>query len=278
MQDYKNATGSYCGGNGTVCIDTKRVLDSCRDRDCFENVRVYLTAEGEGLLANASNVRTKGTEIVCAYVGVEEVPFNCGFYKVVIKYYVEVELEACITTGRSQLFSGLAVLEKDVILYGGEGRAISFSSSGLDTYCVPCSIDTATTNDPTAIVDTVEPIILGSKVCDCTCTPCCTEYVDIPESVEELFGGEIVTGTDGAKIYVSFGLFSVIRMVRPAQLLVQATDYTVPDKECVPATNGDNPCALFRTMPFPTTQFKGAVCATENNNTRGNGKSGCGCK
>jgi hypothetical protein len=34
----------------TVCIETDRVMDSCRDRDCFENVRVYLSCFGNEIL------------------------------------------------------------------------------------------------------------------------------------------------------------------------------------------------------------------------------------
>jgi hypothetical protein len=157
MQDNKNT--SYCGAqntSATVCIDTRRVLDCCRDRDCFEDVRVFLPVSAETLIQNVTNVRSKGASIICAYVGVDEVPFNCGFYKVTVKYYVQLELEGCVAAGRSQMFNGLAVLEKDVILYGGEGRAITFTSSGLDTYC-NCCVNTASTNDPTAVVDISVP-------------------------------------------------------------------------------------------------------------------------
>ena len=277
MQDNKNS--SLCSGvnnaNATVCIDTKRVLDCCKDRDCFEDARVYLTEAGEALLANATNVRSRGASILCAFVGVDEVPFNCGFYKVVVKYYIEVELEVCVAAGKSQLLKGLSVLEKDVILYGGEGRAISFSSNAISSYCNSC-VDTASTNDPTAVVETVEPIILNTKVtdCNCTCQCTCTDYVDIPEAVYEIFGANIITNSEGAKIYASFGVFSVIRIVRPAQLLVSATDYSVPDKECKPATNGDNPCALFRTMAFPISQFRGTGC---DDQPVINNKGNCGC-
>ncbi|MBR3423939.1 MAG: hypothetical protein IKG80_05555, partial [Clostridia bacterium] len=31
-------------GRDTVCIDTYRVLDSCRDKDCFEDAQANLTA------------------------------------------------------------------------------------------------------------------------------------------------------------------------------------------------------------------------------------------
>ena len=79
---------------------------------------------------------------------------------------------------------------------------------------------------------------------------------------------------NGMRLYVSFGIFSVIRIVRPAQLLIQATDYSVPDKECTPARNDENPCALFRTMAFPVNQFR-----TTGNPNRDSGQKsgGCGC-
>ena len=39
-----------CGGGGVsreaFGIETGRILDACRDRDCFEDIRVYLTPAG----------------------------------------------------------------------------------------------------------------------------------------------------------------------------------------------------------------------------------------
>ena len=127
--------------------------------------------------------------------------------------------------------------------------------------------------------ETVDPVILNTKIvdCNCTCQCTCTEYVDIPESVIEIFGENIVTNSEGAKIYASFGIFSVIRMVRPAQLLVSATDYSVPDKECTSVNDTDSPCALFRTMPFPIAQFRGTVCESGGGIAPQSGKGGCGC-
>ena len=286
MQENRN-TALFCGtqgqnsqcNNGVVCIDTKRVLDSCRDRDCFEDTRVYLTRCGEEILANSSNVRTRSAKIICAYVGVDEVPFNNGFYRVRIRYYIEVEFEACLGVGRSQCFKGLAALEKEVVLYGGEGRALTFTSTPQNNYCAPCDADNASTNDPVAIVEAVEPIVLATKVSECNChCPCGgTEYADIPDGIRNCIGDEIISNGNGPRILVSFGIFSVIRIVRPAQLLINATDYSVPDKECTAATNNDNPCSLFRTIAFPTGQFRGSTCITEMQNTPNN-NGGCGCK
>ena len=283
MHENRNASTCNQGvnnsplGNGTVCIDTKRVLDSCRDRDCFEDTRVYLTRTGEDILANSSNVRTRNATLLWAYVGVDEVPFNCGFYQVKVRYYIEVELEACIAVGRSQCFKGLAVLEKEVILYGGEGRAITFTSSPENSYCGGCNMNNVGTNAPVAVVETVEPIVLGTRVSDCNCPCPCGggEYADLPDGIRNCIGEELVTNSTGPRLLVSFGIFSVIRMVRPAQLLVQATDYSVPDKECNGGVGNDNPCALFKTIAFPTSQFKGTACQVEPITQRNNG--GCGC-
>ena len=284
MQENRNASCGCGNGtnngpfSGTVCIDTKRVLDSCRDRDCFEDTRVYLTRQGEEILANSSNVRTRYAKLLWAYVGVEEVPFNCGFYKVTVRYYIEVEFEACVCVGRSQTFKGLAALEKDVILYGGEGRAVSFTSTAGNTYCGVCNYDNVATNDPVAVVETVEPVVLGTRVSDCNCPCPCGggEYADIPEGIRNALCEELVTNSNGPRLLVSFGVFSVIRIERPAQLLIQATDYSVPDKECNSATNDDNPCALFRTIAFPTTQFRGSdtLGTIETPHTK---PGGCGC-
>ena len=277
MQENRNNRCSAGNGqSGTVCINTRRVLDSCKDRDCFEDARVYLTPEGENLLANATIVRTRCVNLVWAYVGVDEIPFNRGFYQVTVRYYVKVELEACLGIGRSQTFSGISVLEKDVLLYGGEGGAISYSSTPGSGYC-DIGETAGITNDPVAVVETVAPIVLGTKVLEPSCCPTECSMCEIPERVCGCIGGNVVyNGNQNTpRLYVSFGVFSVIRIERDAQLLIQATDYSVPDKECVAATSDNNPCALFSTMPFPTSQFK--TVSNRPQETDNGGYGSCGC-
>lgn len=277
MQENRNT--SLCNNSSdtrsTVCIDTKRVLDTCRDRDCFENARVYVTACGEEIIACATNIRTRNAKLLWAFVGVDEVPFNRCFYQVTVKYYIQLEFEACMGLGRSQTFDGITVVQKDVILYGGEGSVTSFSSSPENDYCRIGNTDTVTTNDPIAIVETVEPIVLGTKICDCSCP--CNDVLDIPDCLCDCLNGELSNNNSTARLYVSIGIFSVIKIERPAQLLVQATDYSVPDKECTQATNDDNPCALFNTMAFPVNQFRGATCPSCPGDEALPKHNGCGC-
>lgn len=259
-----------------VCIETNRILDSCRDRDCFEDVKVLLTDFGNDILEHTTNIRAKSACITWTYIGIDPVRFNRGFYSVTIKFYVKIVFEACLCGGRSQEFEGVAVLEKKVILYGSESN-VSIFKSNPDTsdYCAlpePCC---STKNVPIAIVEVVDPIILNSKVreADDPCCCCCCCCGDIPESVSGRLDGVLSDG-DGRYLTVSLGIFSVVRIVRPAQYLIHATEYCVPDKECV-STEDDNPCAVFRNMAFPTSEFCPPGYLPQGGN-HGGGKCGCG--
>jgi hypothetical protein len=72
-------------------------------------------------------------------------------------------------------------------------------------------------------------------------------------------------------LVVSLGIFSLVRLVRPAQYLVNATEFVIPDKECISATP-DNPCDLFRSMAFPISEFT-PVCMPSVTSDRNK----CGC-
>ena len=279
MHDNRNSSlcTSSGDGRGTVCIDTRRVLDSCRDKDCYEDARVYLNEFGESVIASANAVRTKSAKLLWAYVGLSEVPFNCGFYQVTVRYYIDVEVEACVGLGKSQLINGLVVLDKDVILYGGEGTVSTFTSGPENEFCKICG-GTAATNAPIAVLDTVEPVVLSTKIKqDCNCCNCNCECNDLPEQVSCLINGNLVTTNEGQHLAVSLGIFSVIRIERPAQMLVQASDYSVPDKECTPSGFNDSPCDLFRTIAFPVGRFQGNTCCEKPQlDTQRNGGCGCG--
>ncbi len=249
-----NASNSFLNGNNTICIDTYRVLDSCRDKDCYEDVRVFLTENGQCIIDRTTNIRTVCTEIVCANVTVDPVQFNRGFYQINTKIYIKIVFEACIN-GKSQTFDGMSVIEKKVVLYGGEGNANIFKSTSDSSYCAECVYTQRSSNVPVGVVETVSPIALSVKVaepnnCNGYCCCCCS---DIPEAIADTIDGGLID-SEGNRLYVSLGIFSIVRIERPAQYLVNATDYCVPDKECVTAES-DNPCCIFKNMAFPTNEF-----------------------
>ena len=87
----------------------------------------------------------------------------------------------------------------------------------------------------------------------------------------------MLTDGDNSRRYlsVSLGIFSIVRITRPAQYLVQATEYSVPDKECM-MTCDDDPCGVFRSMAFPSKEFSPMGTTVLTSHTEGN-KNRCGC-
>ena len=264
----------------TVCIDTNRVLDSCRDRDCFENVRVYLSCYGNEILERTGAIRAMSAKIVWTNIGIDPIQFNRGFFAVTIRFYVKVVLEACVGGGRAQELEGIAVLEKRVVLYGGESNVKIFKSNGCNDFCALPKLDCGESNSPTAIVETVDPVILGTRIvekaADCNCCCCCQDS-DLPEAVSSSLDAPLMFDDDYRQrryLAISLGIFSVVRIVRPAQLLVQATEYCVPEKECCPVEE-DDPCHVFRSMPFPTGEF--CTPSAHVPSVGGDRPSRCGC-
>lgn len=251
-----NFNGSS-GSREAVCIEANHVLDSCRDRDCYENVVVFLTGFGNEIIERTGNIRVKDSCIAWSNISIDPIAFNKGFYSVNIRLYIRILFEACMAPGRAQEFEGIAVLDKNVILFGGESNLNVFKSSGCGGFCeLPTELCCVEGNMPTAVVEMVDPIILNTKVVDrrmdyhCFC---CCSCADIPEGVMRSINGPLVEDC-GRFLVISIGLFSVVRITRPAQYLIQATEYTVPEKECL-STTEENPCDIFKCMAFPTQEF-----------------------
>ncbi len=277
MADNRCSCSQGSASNGsreTVCIDTMRVLDSCRDRDCYEDIRVYLTPCGQELIDRTATVRTTDAAIVGTSIAVDEVPFNRGFFRIHVRFYIRLKNEACVCAGTSRDFYALAVVEKSVVLYGGEASTAVFRSNALSGFCTTACTAENTGCAPIAVVETVAPIILSGRVvccdtsntcacscscsCDCRNTACgCEVNETIPAEICAIFPeGLIQMPSDNANRYlVSIGIFSVIRLERPAQYLISAAEYAVPDKECRAAENDEAPCCLFRSMAFPENAF-----------------------
>ena len=270
-------------GRETVCIETNRIMDSCKDRDCFENVRVFLTEFGSDVIEHTASIRVKGASIAWVYIGIDPVAFNRGFYTVTVRFFVKITFEGCLGHGKSQEFEGIAAVEKRVILYGSESSVSVFRSDPeAYDFCAPLAPAGSPRSVPIAVIETVEPIVLGARVveeraaseCSCCCSCCCSCH-DIPVCVSERVDGTLTDGCpNGHVLLVSFGIFSIIRLVRPAQYLISASEYVIPDKECISAGE-DDPCAIFRSMAFPTREFAPPAFPPPPPVDHSGGKCGC---
>ena len=105
MGENRFSCNSSLGGNKEmVFIETNRVLDSCRDRDCFENSKVFLTNFGKEIIERTNSIRVKSSCISGANITIDPVQFNRGFYSVNITFYIKLTFEACVGHGRSKEF------------------------------------------------------------------------------------------------------------------------------------------------------------------------------
>ena len=135
-----------------VCIHTKKIFDSCKDKDCLEDLRVYPTCGSQEVLDRALSVKAGTAELLYAYIDVEPVGFNRGFYTVDVRYFYRITADAFIGAARPIEVCGLAVFDKRAILFGSEGGAKSFSS---DSPSVCSCQDLMGSSLPTAHVEAI---------------------------------------------------------------------------------------------------------------------------
>ncbi len=235
-----------------VCIHTKKIYDSCKDKDCIEDLRLYPVQSSLPAIEHAVSIKAGTAELLYSYIDVEPVNFNRGFYTVDVRYFYRITCTAYVCAAPPVVVTGLAVFDKRCILFGSEGAAKIFSSRMNPNNIATQSIRKS--NLPIAVVEAVDPIILNVKLVDvCDCHPCECETADVPNAVAEAFDSSLVFCGDTKRIYVTLGQFSIIRLERESQLLVPVYDYCLPDKEC--NCSDDDPCEVFRQVRFPVDEF-----------------------
>lgn len=260
-----------------ICVDTNRVYDSCADKDCLADLRVYLTDCAQSVIENASSVRPRSAEILNCIVEVEKVPFNRGCYSVDLTFFVKVCLDvfSCPSAPPTTI-EGLVTFSKKCILYGSEGNVKIFTSNYV---CDGSDEQNPMTNtNPTAKVQTVDPIILDARICRvCECCNTMGDCCDnIPKHICRCFEGNFGNYSEKA-VKVTLGVFTIIQLERDVQMLIPAYDFCVPTKEC--SCNTEDPCDAFKRINFPIDEFfppnlKDDSCATP---FTPNSNCGCGC-
>ena len=99
-----------------VCIHTRKIYDSCRDKDCIEDLRVYLTKGSQILFESAASAKVRCVELLYTYIDVEPVAFDRNHYCVDVTFYYRVLADAVIGAARPASLYGLAVFSKRAVL------------------------------------------------------------------------------------------------------------------------------------------------------------------
>ncbi len=235
--------------SGPVCIDARRVYDSCSDKDCLSDLRVFFTEQGQEIIDSAVNVRLRDADVLNVALDIEPVPFHRGFYSVDMTYFFLVRLDVYTSPGSSpETVRGICVSDKKVILYGSEGNVRIFSSDmnegDYDSQNAPSR------NLPEANVQVARPIALAARLKERGRhhgLPC-----KVPAAILSSLGGNPTEGGENT-VLVTLGVFSIVQLLRNVQMLIPAYDFCIPEKSCTGST--DSPCEMFSRIEFPTDEF-----------------------
>ncbi|MBQ9685290.1 MAG: hypothetical protein IJV41_01920 [Oscillospiraceae bacterium] len=242
-----------------VSINTRKIFDSCRDKDCIDDLRVYPTESSQTYIDSALSIRPRTAELLYVDVNVEPVSFNRGYYTVDCSYFYSITGE---TFPAGQTVTGLAVFDKRVMLFGSVGSVKSYYS---DSSVVGQSADEL----PIAAVSAVDPICLHCKLADAeTIITTELEHRSIPEGIRAVFSEKLILADTPRRWLATIGQFSIVRLERDTQIIVPAYDYGMPDKEC-PDIISDDPCTLFSRINFPVEEFfpPDSISETEDYNS-----------
>ena len=136
-----------------LSIHTRKITDSCRDKDCIEDLRVYLTSSSQSVLDGASSVKVRCGELLYTYIDVEPVAFDRNHYCIDVTFFYRILADAVVGSCRPAAVHGLAVFSKRAVLCGEDSRAHIFTSEtrigehdGISRYSA---------NRPVAVVEAV---------------------------------------------------------------------------------------------------------------------------
>ncbi len=247
-----DTTGSV-EARSPVCIHTQQVTDACLDKDCIEDLRVYLTTASQTGVNTATAVKVRCAELLYADVDTQPLAYKSGWYAVDITFYYRISGDAVTGSLRPTSILGLAVFTKRVVLYGGKSKAKVFSSND----CPVCAESLTGCDTPVAVLEALDPMILASKLKEiCQCKHCETEIAEIPAAIVESFGEELVLTGETKRLYVTIGQFSTVRLERGTQLSVAVCEYCTPSRTCCDEECcEEDPCELFSRIDFPMQAF-----------------------
>ena len=243
-----------------LSIHTKKITDSCRDKDCIEDLRVFLTTGSQTILDSAASAKVRCADLLYTYIDVEPVAFDRNRYCIDVTFYYRIVADATVGAFRPAALHGLAVFNKRAVLCGEDSKTHIYTSNTHIHEPDGATIQMA--NLPTAVVEVLDPMVLSSRVrdvCECACQE--NPQARIPAFVRQMFDEELVLSGDARRLFVTLGQFSVIRLERDSQLVVPVLEYSLPTKECCDAPGcAEDPCEMFSRIPFPTAQFAPQGC------------------
>ena len=111
-----------------LAIHTQKITDSCRDKDCIEDLRVYLTRESQSILDAAGGAKVRAAELIHTTIDVTPVAFHPNHYAIDLTFFYKVLADAAVSPCRPAAICGLALFSKRAVLCGENTGAHIFRS------------------------------------------------------------------------------------------------------------------------------------------------------
>ncbi len=134
-----------------LSIHTRKITDSCRDKDCIEDLRVFLTRASQDTLDSCTGAKVRCAELLYTYIEVEPVAFDRNHYCVDATFYYRIIADAVVGACRPVALHGLAVFSKRAVLCGEDSKAHIFTSN--TRLGGPDGLTRFSANRPTAVVE-----------------------------------------------------------------------------------------------------------------------------
>lgn len=149
-----------CKIEEAVCVQTEKVYDSCRERDCIEDLEVFGLCQK--LVNKAIDVTCREVEVEDVVIDIEPLKFKRGFFTVTVSFVFKVCVDLIFRNEPPKTRCGVAIFTKKTILFGSEGRVKIFRSKfKIDKKDKQlCEQD----NRPNGIVEVAEPICLAARI------------------------------------------------------------------------------------------------------------------
>ena len=147
-----------------MSVHTRKITDSCRDKDCIEDLRVYLTKGSQNVLDSCTGARVRCGELLYTYIDVEPVAFDGNRYCVDATFYYRILADAVVGAGRPVTLYGVAIFSKRAVLCGENSKAHIFTSN--TRLGAPDGFSRFHTNHPTAVVETAATKRPEKRECD----------------------------------------------------------------------------------------------------------------
>ena len=130
-----------------LSIHTQKITDSCRDKDCIEDLRVYLTRESQTVLDAAGAAKVRSAELIYTTVDVSPLAFHPNHYAIDLTFFYKILADAAVSPCRPAAICGLALFRKRAVLCGENSGAHIFRSD---------SPGNTADSLPTAVVEAVD--------------------------------------------------------------------------------------------------------------------------